>query len=723
MRLTSLLTIIIIVGLVIPARVAAQPATASHIVLYAHDSGGFHVLSASTQWNGERIANISLGITFALQPQLGSTLQIDGAIISTVYLQSDRAMQGTLDFNMSERTKSGIVTPVPGANIATPITLATRTLAYGVGMGPVRYLFQNASSILVNIRVQPITPGTPFLLWDDPVVPTAAIVPAISPTSTNLSVTSNVRNYGRILEVPAPQGLVNATLVADVADAFGTYRIADASASLTAPNGTVKTLALHKSVLSAYHTQYSSSLNMSIGYWQISFVIVYSSGDSYGVTAYRWVAPFYPVQFYVVDNDTENGISNAIVTVTFLNETQWVAPTNSSGIASMTLPSTDVIGSLNASVRWNSLEMAPSPISVPGPTTVRFRIHLSVVTLRFTIDGLPLTASNVTVFNAQEEAFSGVTGLVGNFSFHALPGNYTVVVRYLFSEFTTSVNVVGTRDVQATVSVPANPLHILGAGIIIFLAAATTTIVTLRRRVTYQHGFDFFDSLTAGGLPQTCFVVIAGNSGSGKTVLLETLAGDHLSEGKGVYITNVEYPSKVREDMSRLGIAQSQSNLMFIDAYSAIAGTPSVEEYSLSSQTDLTSLGLLMSKCLEMTGRRTDVFLDSLNPMLAALRGEYLLNFLQSVAAKIKANEGRFYVTVGLGIEKSDMTKLEEASDCVIETQLQETRGGQRRRLRVKKLRGKSYSDKWVRFRVETGKGIVFLTREKAIANRKMNQE
>jgi archaellum biogenesis ATPase FlaH len=127
-----------------------------------------------------------------------------------------------------------------------------------------------------------------------------------------------------------------------------------------------------------------------------------------------------------------------------------------------------------------------------------------------------------------------------------------------------------------------------------------------------------------------------------------------------------------------------------------------------------------ISKCLDELGLGTDIYFDSIMPLLAALRTDYLLNFLQSIAAKVKANEGRLCVTVGTALSKDDLVKLEEASDCVIETQLQESGRGQRRKLRVKKLRGKPYIDKWVNFQVETGKGIVFLTRtrsEKGTAN------
>jgi len=122
---------------------------------------------------------------------------------------------------------------------------------------------------------------------------------------------------------------------------------------------------------------------------------------------------------------------------------------------------------------------------------------------------------------------------------------------------------------------------------------------------------------------------------------------------------------------------------------------------------------LNISKCLEKSGPKADVYLDSLNPMLSALRIEYVLSFLQSVAAKVKANDGKLCATVGTGIERSELMKLEEVTDCVIETQLQDLKKGQRRRLRIRKLRGKPYVDRWVDFQLESGTGIVFFSRTK----------
>jgi KaiC/GvpD/RAD55 family RecA-like ATPase len=295
-------------------------------------------------------------------------------------------------------------------------------------------------------------------------------------------------------------------------------------------------------------------------------------------------------------------------------------------------------------------------------------------------------------------------------------GDYTVRVDYLLTSYQTSLHV----DQNGTIIVPVPFPHrtITTAASIAIIALASVVLVRRKRGKLYPANFNYFAELTHGGLPEACFVVIAGNSGSGKTVLLNCLAAEHLASGSSIYITNTEYPDKIRESMMSLGAGKASdvkdpAHLIFIDAYSAVGGGTSEEAFSVNSHTDLTNLGLNISKSLQSAGSGADVYMDSLNPLITALRIDYLINFLQTVAARVKANNGRLCVTVGAGIDPHDMTKLEESADCVIETYLQESGAGQTRRLRIKKVRGKPYIDRWTRFRVEQGKGIVFLTRKK----------
>jgi KaiC/GvpD/RAD55 family RecA-like ATPase len=210
--------------------------------------------------------------------------------------------------------------------------------------------------------------------------------------------------------------------------------------------------------------------------------------------------------------------------------------------------------------------------------------------------------------------------------------------------------------------------------------------------------------------------MIIGDSGSGKSVLMQSLAYQSLKSGRGcIYVTNVEVPSNVRTTAIMLGMDlteyESEGKLIFIDCYSSLSGTASKEKRSLASITDLTGLGILITRSIEEIGSTTDVYLDALTPLFTSLKTDYVLTFIESIGAKVKSYDGGLCTILGKSAEKETITRVEEVSDCVIETQLSESRTGQRRRLRVKKLRGHPYEDTWTRFTI-TNEGITFYTRK-----------
>ncbi len=123
-------------------------------------------------------------------------------------------------------------------------------------------------------------------------------------------------------------------------------------------------------------------------------------------------------------------------------------------------------------------------------------------------------------------------------------------------------------------------------------------------------------------------------------------------------------------------------------------------------------MGIKISSCLNELGKGTDVFFDSLNPLFPILKQDFILNFIHSISAKVKGNRGRFFFTVGTGIEPEVLSKLESTSDCVMEIQLYEKDGDYQRRLRIKKM-GKKHIENWVDFTIEDKRGIVFRLKKK----------
>jgi len=709
--------LIIILLLVTPiffaAHANAQPTNIQYIVLYAHTSDNTPILNEYRTWTGQKAVDISRDLVFKLSPALGSDLQIYGGITMTVYLRGTVTIFGTVVLSVSELKSDGTEIPVPGARIDSPIVLNSQTNPVTLGVGVIEYQFSQGSSILLHIRVdQQASSGIPLIVWDDPSTPTNIRLPAVSPTNATFEF-STQNGFSRILEADPNTNQAHANVGINVIDAFGIYRFMDSSVKFTATNGSVTTAQLQTTNSSRYAAQYLTTATLDSGQWQVELDLRDMSGSIESFKDAVWVCRFYTVRVNVSDS-TNIPIQNASLIVSFRDQGNWSGFTNSTGWSVLSLPSSIAVGPLNLTVDWLRTETSSS-LNVVGESTFFLRIPVYNPGLRVMLNGIPMPFADVKLIENDSTIAEVFTGVDGNANFRRVPaGNYTIQVDYLLlNQFEEPVNINADRTLVVSVPIPHRTSLLLA--FLAVLGSSVYIVVERRRTKLYPQDFSYFFRLMHGDLPNTCFAVIVGNSGSGKSVLLNTLVAEQLTRGRCIYITNLEYPDTIRKNMTRLGIFEGRETdyekIMFVDAYSAIGGTTSKEERSVSSHTDLTALGMEISKCLESTGPGTDVYLDSLTPIANVLRMDYLVNFLQAIAAKVKANDGKLCVTIGSGIEKGDLTKLEESSDLVIELQLQESGKGQRKRLRIKKLRDHPYDDKWVRFQVEGGRGIVFLTR------------
>ncbi len=706
-----ILTSLILLPLLLVPRAQAQT-NAQYVILYAHGYGRSAILTALPQSNAQKAADLTNGLDFKLSPVLGQDLQIQGALTFNLYLRASGPFEGTVGVQLAEVTPGGLQTLVPGAKVDTLIYLNMATIPVTLGVGPaIEYNFHAGSTILLHIGiVQTAGTGKPLLVWDDASAATSVKIPTLDPANAEIKYFGE-RSFGEIFEAGSNGTRaihVNATLT----DTIGIYRFSSAILRLTAENGSSVEVPMNPRNATDYSTTYTVASSFGQGQWQVSLLLVDSSGNGYSFTQPFWVTRFYPVSIIVLASDGSS-LPNATLAVGFDAESFWSSVTNATGWGTLSLPSTQVVGPLNLTVSWLGTQSL-FPLEVPGPKTLTIQLTVYSTSIRVTLLNIPLPLANVSLYQIGKVQQMS-TGIDGTAKFRNIPaGDYVVRVDYLLNTYQTSLHI----DQNETIVVPVPFPHrtITTVALIAIIALASVVLVRRKRGKLYPTNFNYFGELTHGGLPEACFVVIAGNSGSGKTVLLNCFAAEHLASGTSVYITNTEYPDKIRDSMIRLGVGNASDvkdskRLIFIDAYSAVGGGASTEEFSVNSHTDLTNLGLSISKCLQVAGNRADVYLDSLNPLITALRIDYVINFLQTVAARVKANNGRLCITVGAGIEARDMTKLEESADCVIETQLHESGAGQRRRLRIKKLRGKPYNDRWAQFRVEEDKGIIFLTR------------
>jgi KaiC/GvpD/RAD55 family RecA-like ATPase len=257
-------------------------------------------------------------------------------------------------------------------------------------------------------------------------------------------------------------------------------------------------------------------------------------------------------------------------------------------------------------------------------------------------------------------------------------------------------------------------------------SALLLTVVTLRRRSNGKTASSIkpatsqlepFEDAIGGELPEAFSVMIIGDTSSGKSVLCQQLAYRYLAQGKPcTYITYDCFPDEVRKNMKSFGwdvsAHEQNGNFVFVDCYSSIAGKTSQEKYFTKQAFSLSELGMVVSTALNRADRRScRVFLDSTAPLFTRLDSARVTEFLQDHGAQIKGNNGIFLFVVGRGTLQEDLRRrLEEIVDCIIDLDAYEEKKQTVRRIRVRKIRGRSFSDQWISFKIEVQKGLVLFT-------------
>lgn len=238
------------------------------------------------------------------------------------------------------------------------------------------------------------------------------------------------------------------------------------------------------------------------------------------------------------------------------------------------------------------------------------------------------------------------------------------------------------------------------------------------RRKNYLIPFDHFNTLTGGELSGGTVVTVEGNTGSGKSLLLEQLMSEDLRNGRPcVFVTTGDFPNNIRANLKTLGLDISgyeQNGLLtFVDGYSAEAGQESREKISIPSLGDLTTLGIKITSALPSSSfKGGSLYFDSLTPLASKAKPESIVSFVQSVGARVKGLAGKAFFTVGLGIDGSVQRQLEDTADCIVQMEAFEESGTRRRRLRIAKFRARKHQEGWALFTIEDGKGIIFYSKK-----------
>ncbi len=228
--------------------------------------------------------------------------------------------------------------------------------------------------------------------------------------------------------------------------------------------------------------------------------------------------------------------------------------------------------------------------------------------------------------------------------------------------------------------------------------------------------FGFFNELIDGGFPDSYSVMIIGGANSGKSVLCQQLAYRYLEEGKlCVYVTCDSSPFEIRETMKSFQLDttryEQEETFRLVDAHSGLGSLDKKrkdDEQTLS----LYDLNNAISAAISNPKQKPIiVFLDSMAPIFDSFDSSQVIEFLREQNTRIKSKKGIFLFSIGEGTVPSEsrrrLAEMVEIADSIIE--LDVSKEEQRnRRMRVIKLEGRVF-DKWIPFKIEMKKGIIFL--------------
>ncbi|MEM3677720.1 MAG: ATPase domain-containing protein [Candidatus Bathyarchaeia archaeon] len=703
-----------------------------NIVLYAYLDEHLtvlegRILGVSPIWGGLMQTNATREIIFTLYPPLGGDLKIKGTVLFKSWLRSDGASFGKLVMTLYEKDKGGERSQV--ASVEGYVAVNPRRYEYTFGVAGLEHIFKSGSTIQFGLIFYPSggKPANIYLEWNNPEVATRVILPCAGHIAGTLSLwdVEGNRKFGDPISLNESKMPLEASLRMNISDVFGMQDIKSISLSLKDILGR-KILENESLTLLSYGSQlysavYAKNLTITGGVNIVEISVLDSAGNLHKLTK-----EFRTAYYYLLKIKVKNGEGRAIPNATYTISNKVIdltvsGVTGGDGLITHPLAGSGSVGSYKLNITYKGFPITLD-LRVDSPLYKEVEFPLYTLKVKVTSYGIPLYHAKVSLWSGPDQISSGRTDTSGRIGFGEIPlDNYTLLIDYMLQKYEVDLNF---REYDREYEIKFSPpLFRIGPWILVFGVAAALSlnlILMFRGREKVKvSDFKYLEKLFTGHIPEALSIMILGPPGSGKTVTLESFVKLFLQEGrKCIYVTNTGFPEEVRRSLEGFDVPveeyENKDRLTFIDCYSSIAGGASKERHFIESPGDLTRLGIEITACLEHPPKGVDLFFDSLSQLLTYVKQDQLVTFINAIGARMKGNNGRFVYTVRSNIDAGILGVLEEASDCVIELSIRDLDGVQERNLRIKKLRGRRFSSRWVKFEVHPGKGVVFIIRYKS---------
>jgi KaiC/GvpD/RAD55 family RecA-like ATPase len=660
-------------------------------------------------------------VAFTLVPPLSAPLRILGEITVYVWLSCQIGVRGTLRVALSEVTANASEVGITESDL----TLAVPSVPYPpspyppptviFGLAGIDHTLATGSTLRLEVQFSPVTDVPVSLLWDDPSTRTRLVLEVESSPTISLTITDSLGEVSTIF-AQNETGMAQLTAKVSVEDAFGGTNVRAVSIRVTNSTGhTFVNAPMNMTSLTALplRLEYMHPITIPAGDFNVTASVQDYARRLFVATKKITVTRFCSLSLSLTDPQARPlpGLNVSLSTAS----AQWIkeATTDSNGTTVSLVPS----GPITVQVRKSGVEMLSQEFEVTSDTKLQLVLALYDWTFLVTLQKL-----NVPISGARVELYLNGTLITSDSSngngltiFKSMPPgtyNVTIVSPTWFASSAKLSNVTFLQSKKTDVSLPVSYQAWLLLPAPIAIVALFGAVVVVRRR-TRKRAFKHVADLFGGALPSSSVIMIAGPSGSGKSLLLQNILSDSLQLGRRcVYISNSEMPSRIKGQLAKMGLDSERyengNMLRFIDAYSGGSGLVSSEKHSVISPRDLTGLGIQITSCLEEVGGVGDVFFDSLAPIAALGDSTKALDFVEYYGARVVKSGGNFLYVASDTIEADLLRRLEGSSDCVLQTERYAGPGKVRNRVLVKKARGMEHEHGWFGLRITPSGRIEF---------------
>jgi len=206
-------------------------------------------------------------------------------------------------------------------------------------------------------------------------------------------------------------------------------------------------------------------------------------------------------------------------------------------------------------------------------------------------------------------------------------------------------------------------------------------------------------------LPDSYTMMITGPPGAGKTPILHHWTDFYARNGRPtVLLAFDDSPVNLRGPLGgythdKLPEYECQGIITLVDCYSSIAGVSSKEKHASKNRTDLNELSLLITDLLNEKVKRGSpkIIIDSATPLFTYKDPQLVVQFLSSMAVKVKSKGGAFLTSLASGtVAEENVRRLQTLMDFAVELRILEVDGRQKRQMRVAKARGQRAYEEWI---------------------------